>query len=65
MEGIVEHHGGHCGNIDHQRVEERDPAHAQRPRGPADFFIENFGVRKLGSIAFKQVPDRYRKLREA
>ena len=26
MEGIVEHHGGHCGNIDHQRVEERCPA---------------------------------------
>ena len=28
-------------------------------------FIENFGGKKLGSIAFKQVPDRYRKLREA
>ena len=28
-------------------------------------FSENFGVKKLGFIAFKKVPDRYRKLREA
>ena len=28
-------------------------------------FSENVGVKKLGFIAFKKVPDRYRKLREA
>ena len=30
-----------------------------------EFVFENVGVKKLGFIAFKQVPDRYRKLREA
>ena len=29
------------------------------------FFSENVGVKKLGFIAFKKVPDRYGKLREA
>ena len=29
------------------------------------FFLEHFGVKKLRFIAFKKVPDRYRKLREA
>ena len=29
------------------------------------FLSDNFGVKKLGFIAFKKVPDRYRKLREA
>ena len=29
------------------------------------FVLKSFGVKKLGFIAFKKVPDRYRKLREA